>query len=327
MTTEEVLKLLQAEAGYVSGEKLSAALGVSRAAVWKAVRSLRQAGYGIEAVTRRGYRLAASPDRLDAAKIAAVIPDHPWLQNLILLDEAGSTNTYARRLAAEGAPAGTVVLAERQTAGRGRLGRTFLSPAGGLYCSVILRPDAKPEALMHLTAAAAVAAMRAVESSCGLTPKIKWPNDLVCGRKKLCGILTELSVEAESRIVDAVIVGIGINCNQTEFDPAIADMAASLQLETGRPVDRNLLAGNLIHAMYALSLTLFSEKESWLRRFRENCMTVGQDVKLVRGDEVRLAHAEGVGPDGELLVTFADGTAEAVTSGEVSVRGMYGYNG
>ena len=266
-----------------------------------------------------------SKDKLSKRAISRTIPDHPWLKDLVILDEVDSTNTCARSLADAGAGEGTVVLAERQTAGRGRMGRTFLSPAGGLYMSVVLRPTAPPEQLLHLTAVVAAAVLRTVNDVCGLDAKIKWTNDLVCGEKKLCGILTEAVVKPGKQAPDAVIVGIGINCDQTEFDPSIADMATSIRLETGKAADRNALAANLIHAMYAVSLTMLTHKENWLRRFRENCMTVGRDVKLVRGDEVRTAHADGIGEDGELLVTYADGTKDAISSGEVSVRGMYGY--
>lgn len=263
--------------------------------------------------------------KLSKRAIFRTIPDHPWLKDLVLLDEVDSTNTYARSLADSGACEGTVVIAERQTAGRGRMGRTFLSPAGGLYMSVILRPTAPPEQLLHLTAVVAAAVQRTVESVCGVQAQIKWTNDLVCGGKKLCGILTESVMDAGAKTLNAVIVGIGINCDQTEFDPSIADMATSIRLETGKAADRNALAGALIHAMYAVSLTMMTHKENWLRRFRENCMTVGRDVKLVRGNDTRIAHADGIGENGELLVTYDDGTQEAISSGEISVRGMYGY--
>ena len=260
------------------------------------------------------------PDSLDAKKIARAIPDHPWLEHLVILDETDSTNTYLKKLAASGAPEGTVVLAETQTAGRGRLGRSFLSPAGGLYMSVLLRPPEPPEQLLHLTAASAVAVQRSVKEVCGLDTGIKWTNDLVCRGRKLCGILTERDSTG------AVVVGVGINCNQTGFDAQIADMATSVCLETGRPVNRNRLAGLLIHSFFALALTRQTQKEGWLRRFREACITVGRDVRLVRGDETRLAHADGIGENGELLVTYEDDTQDRISSGEVSVRGMYGYS-
>lgn len=260
------------------------------------------------------------PDKLDKIEIAKVIPAHPWLSHLVLLDEVDSTSTYLKTLSAEGAPEGTVVLAERQTAGRGRPGRRFLSAEGGLYMSVLLRPTEPLERLIHLTPAAAVGVLRSVREVCGLEAGIKWTNDLVVGGKKLCGIL------AERDRTGAIVFGVGLNCNQLSFAPEIADMATSLRLETGTPADRNRLAGDLIQMFFTLAHTHQTHKESWLRQYREACITVGQDVRLVRGEEIRFAHADGIGENGELLVTYEDGTKGVVASGEVSVRGMYGYS-
>ena len=233
MTKDEILNMLRSASAPISGEEMSRALGVSRAAVWKAVDQLRQEGYAIEAATRRGYRLAALPDRLDAAVIAGDTG-----ADVHVYEEVTSTNTVARQLAADGCPAGTCVLAERQTAGKGRRGRGFASEAGGLYFSIVLRPGLLPEQIMHLTAMTAVAIRRAILETTGLDVGIKWTNDLVYDRRKLCGILTELSIEAETRTVDYVVAGIGVNCNQTAFAPEIADIAASIRMETeqtGRP--------------------------------------------------------------------------------------------
>lgn len=260
---------------------------------------------------------------LHKSDVEAAIPCHPWLDRMILLDEVDSTNLYAKRLAHDGAPEGTAVIAARQSAGRGRLGRTFVSAEGGLYMSVILRPQQPPEKLRHLTAAAAVAAMRSIEESCGLKTQIKWMNDLLCGGKKLCGILSETSFCGAQP--DFVVIGVGVNANQTVFPPEIADLATSIRLQTGRQAELGALAGNLLHCLYALSLTHQTHRESWLRRYREACVTVGRDVRLICGDEIRPAHADGIGDSGELLVTFPDGTRQAVFSGEASVRGLSGY--
>lgn len=326
MTKQEVLLLLQQAGGALSGEQISRTLGVSRAAVWKAIGQLRQEGYEITAATRRGYRLVRAPDRLDAAQIAQLLCGHPWMQRAVVLDTVDSTNNVARRLAAQGAPSGTTVFAEQQTAGRGRRGRSFYSPAGeGLYCSVLLRPQVQPQKLMHLTAMAAVAAMDAVEAVCGRRVGIKWTNDLVIGTRKLAGILTELSLIAETQETDYVIVGVGINCAQREFPAELAETATSLRREWGVEVCRCTLAAELMRAFSRMETALLTQKEAWLERFAENCVTVGKPVKLVRGDSVRYAHADGIGPDAALLVTYDDGTQEAVASGEVSVRGMYGY--
>ena len=325
MIKEKVISLLLAAQEPVSGEQICKQLGVTRAAVWKAIDQLRQEGYTIEAAPRRGYTLTARPDRLDAALVRSFLPEHPWADRFTVLPSVDSTNNACKKLAAEGAPDGTVVMTGLQTAGRGRRGRTFVSPPGGLYFSVILRPHAKPEVLLHLTAMVAVAAARAVQAASGIYPDIKWTNDLVIGKKKLCGILTELGIEAESREVDYTVVGIGINCDAVTLPPEVAAMSTSLEAETGHKIDRNRLAAALISSLSEMEQALFTGKTDWLREFAAHCITIGQDVKLVRGDEVQLAHADGIDEEAGLLVTYQDGSHGVVSSGEVSVRGMYGY--
>ena len=188
-----------------------------------------------------------------------------------------------------------------------------------------LRPNARPEQILHLTAMTAVAASRAVAAVCGERPMIKWTNDLVFGRKKLAGILTELSLVAETREVEYVVIGIGVNCAQSQFPPEIADIAASIYTQTGKRDVRNALAAALLRELSRMNDALLTEKDAWLREFAENCVTLGREVQIIRGDSVRPAFAEGIGPEAELLVRYPDGTREAVASGEVSVRGMYGY--
>ena len=326
MTKDEVLSFLKESGKPVSGQEMSRMLGISRAAVWKAIEQLRRDGYEISAGTNRGYQLAHSPDRLTREGVLAALGEHPWKNYVQVFDSIDSTNTYARQLAAGGAPEGTVVVADHQTAGRGRRGRSFLSPSGvGVYLTVLLRPQVRPEQILHLTAMVGVAACNAVERVSGLRPGIKWTNDLVYGKKKMSGILTELSVEAETRETSYVVSGIGLNCGEDEFPEELRDMATSIKMETGKPVDRCELAAELIRELERMNRGLFTEKEIWLRQFARDCVTVGQDVKIVRGDEVRFAHVDGIGPDAELLVTYPDGAKDTVSSGEVSVRGMYGY--
>lgn len=325
MTKQKVLSALLRAQQSVSGEQLCRELGVSRAAVWKAIDQLRQEGYAIEAAPRRGYRLTAKPDRLERAQLEDALRGHPWQGRTVVFASVDSTNTVCKRLAAEGAPEGTAVLSVTQTAGRGRRGRTFVSPEGGLYCSVLLRPKSQPEALLHLTAMTAVAAARAIDAVCGIYPDIKWTNDLVLSGKKLCGILTELSIEAETRLVEYVVVGVGINCAAAPLPAPVEQMATSLAAETGRPVDRNALAAALIRSLHEMQQSLFTAREAWLREFAAHCVTLGKPVQLLRGDEVRPAHADGIDEHGALLVTLPDGSREAVSCGEVSVRGFYGY--
>jgi len=252
----------------------------------------------------------------------------PWQDSLLWFDTIESTNTRAKELAAQGAPHGTVLIADSQTGGRGRLGRSFHSPAGtGIYLSLILRPNCSPAELMHLTCAAAVAACEAVEAACGIRPGIKWTNDLVYGRKKLAGILAELGLSPGGTVSYAVI-GIGINCCQTEadFPPELREMAGSLHSVTGQDIDRAQVTAALLDALYRMDQELLTNRCPIMDRYRKSCITLGREISLVKADgSVRHGTALDVDEAGGLVVSFADGSRETVTSGEVSVRGMYGY--
>lgn len=252
----------------------------------------------------------------------------PWLNRLHWFDTIGSTNDEAKRLASRGAPHGTVLLAGHQTVGRGRLGRSFQSPAGkGVYLSVILRPECPPQQLMHLTCAAAVAMCDAVEDAAGFRPGIKWTNDLVFHRKKLGGILTELSIAQDTGLVRYAIIGIGINCTQApgDFAPEIRDMASSLSSVAGRAIPPDALAAAMITRLHRMDAILLTEQASLMQTYRRDCITLGQDIVLIRGEEKQYGTALDIDEEGGLLVRFRDGNIRAVTSGEVSVRGMYGY--
>lgn len=253
---------------------------------------------------------------------------HPWHSSILWFDIIDSTNTRAKSLAAAGAPHGTVLIADSQCAGRGRLGRVFQSPPdSGIYMSVILRPHCLPAALMHLTCATAVATCDAVEETLGFRPGIKWINDLVYDRKKLAGILTELSVNTKTALVDYAVVGIGINCNQTaeDFSSELQGIACSARMVCGKSVDRCYLAAGVIQALEKMSRELFSNQDTIMARYRKDCVTVGSEVAVVRGDDRQYGKALDVANDGSLLVAFADGHTAAVNSGEVSIRGLYGY--
>jgi BirA family biotin operon repressor/biotin-[acetyl-CoA-carboxylase] ligase len=250
----------------------------------------------------------------------------PFRDTLHWYSTVDSTNTLAKHLAQQGAPHGTVLIAGHQTGGRGRMGRTFHSPQGhGIYYSLLLRPDCKAEELMHLTCAVGTAVCDAVEAVTGKRPGVKWINDLVIGKKKLGGILTELSV-APSGDVNYAVVGIGINCTHSaaDFPPELASIATSLAME-GLCADKARLCAAITQALYRLSLELISKKQDIMARYRKDCITVGQDIVVLRSDEKRYGNAIAVEDDGSLLVEYTDGSREAVSSGEVSVRGMYGY--
>lgn len=252
---------------------------------------------------------------------------YPWKDRFHWFDSIGSTNDEATRMAKAGAPQGTVLIADHQTGGHGRLGRSFHSPEGvGIYLSIILRPQCAPQELMHLTCATAVAMCDAVERSAGFRPGIKWTNDLVYQKRKLGGILTGLGLSPKGT-VDYAIIGIGINCCQTEedFPEDIRHMAGSLSMVAGKPIDRSRVAAAMMEALWEMDRDLLSEKASILHAYRGSCITLGQNVVLVRCDETRYGHALDIDEEGALIVRFSDGSTEIVNSGEISVRGMYGY--
>ena len=250
----------------------------------------------------------------------------PWRDTLYWYPVIDSTNTPAKRLAREGAPHGTVLIAGKQTGGRGRMGRSFESPQdAGVYLSVILRPNCPPRELMHLTCAAGAAMVEAVEAASGTRPQLKWINDLVIGAKKLGGILTEMSVD--KGMVEYAVVGIGINCLQQpgDFPPEIADLAVSLSMAAGRQIPPERLAAAMVEALWKMDAVLFREKSRLMAAYKENCITLGKDIQVIRANSLRPGRAVDLGEDGDLLVEYPDGSRELVSSGEVSVRGMYGY--
>ena len=254
-------------------------------------------------------------------------PAYPWKEHLHFFPTISSTNDHIRAMAKAGAPHGTVVIADHQTGGHGRRGRSFYSPEGvGVYLSILLRPQCQPIELMHLTCAVAVAMCEAVENSAGFLPGIKWTNDLVCGKRKLGGILTELGFTPQGKL-DYAIIGVGINVRQHpgDFPEDIQDMAGSLSMIAGHDIPQAKVAAAMMDALHAMSEKLLTGKAAILDAYRKNCITLNQDVVLVRADEKRYGHAIDIDEEGALIVRFADGRTEAVNSGEVSVRGMYGY--
>lgn len=262
------------------------------------------------------------------AVLAALPPAHPWQDRIFCPGVVDSTNTRAKQLAASGAPHGTVVIAGAQTAGRGRLGRSFHSPEGkGVYLSVILRPGCSPAQLMHLTCAVGTAMCGGVEALSGFRPGIKWINDLVCGGKKLGGILTELGLDPRTGQVSYAVVGIGINCRHEalDFPPELREKATSLFLETGTLFDRSHLAAAMVTALSEMDAQLLPQKEALMARYRRDCVTIGQRVRVLGSGAPRPAEALDVDGSGGLVVRYDDGQIQTVTSGEVSVRGMDGY--
>lgn len=332
MSKQAVLTFLRAHGeGYLSGEEVSRALGLSRTAVWKAVDALRKEGYAIEARTGLGYRLEGTPDALTESEIRSFLGRTAVVgRELRCLEEADSTNLYAKRIAMDGAPDGTVVTANAQTAGRGRMERTFQSPRGqGIYLTALLRPDLPAERLLPVTALAGVAVCDAVERVCGARAGLKWPNDPVLENRKLCGILTEMSLEAETGRLQYLVVGIGVNVHQQveDFPPDIREAAASLDQTLGGFVSRPALAAALIEELDKLYAALLAgNTEDYLAAYRSRCVNLGRTVQLLTpGGGREVAEAVDVDDQFGLVVRMADGREKTIRSGEVSVRGLYGY--
>ncbi len=322
----EILKCLKEADGYRSGQELCECLGVSRTAVWKVIRQLQEEGYEIEAVRNRGYRLVESGDVMSEAELKSVIKTCWAGQNIRFCEQVDSTNNEARRLADQGAPHGTLVVAELQTAGKGRRGRFWTSPKGsGIWMSLILRPDFAPEQASMLTLVAAMAVETGIRKITGQDCRIKWPNDIVLDGKKICGILTEMSTEEDC--IRHVVVGIGINVNILEFPEEIGKTATSLALKSGKEIRRAPLVNAVMQAWedyygrYRETLDMSGLREEYNGRL-VNCE---REVKVLapKGEYCGISH--GINDAGELLVELENGELREVISGEVSVRGIYGY--
>ena len=325
---EKILEMLKQEKenGYVSGQELCERLGVSRTAVWKVIRQLKEAGYVIDSVPNRGYRLCESPDVLSHAEVAALLRTS-WLgQKLYCLEETDSTNIQAKRLAEEGAPEGTLVIADMQSAGKGSRGRCWESPKGtGIFMSAVFRPKILPVKASMITLVAAYSIASELRKTYGLDVKIKWPNDIVLNRKKIVGILTEMSSEMD--FIHYIVTGIGINVNMEKFPEELADKATSLYMESGTRFQRAKLAASFLNRMekdyeqFAAQGSLAFLKDA----YNEMLINRGETVRILQYQGEWCGIARGINENGELLVEKSDGTIREVFSGEVSVRGLYSY--
>ncbi len=306
-----LLALLEEE--IVSGELLAERFGVTRAAVWKAVDALRTDGFEIVASPNRGYTLGIC-NRLSAQAIRHYGAGGFELE---VLDATDSTNNTAKTLAAQGRR-NCCVLAERQTAGRGRMGRSFSSPQGcGLYCSLILTPSIVREDCALLTTYTAVAVAESIEELTGARTGIKWINDIWIGDRKVCGILTEASVHFETGDFSYAVVGIGVNVRRAPFPPELQKVAVSLEEATGVIVDRNRLASAILKRMAKTDEELKSR--SYLQRYRSRCFVLGKELEVTRGNERFRAIAVDLSERGELIVETQEGRM-VLQSGEVSTK-------
>lgn len=321
----EILKLLRATDGYVSGQQISEQLGVSRAAVWKAIRRLQDEGYQVEAVRNKGYHIVGTPDVMTKEELDSLMKTRWAGRNILYYETTDSTNLRIRQAGDEGAPHGTLAVADRQTAGRGRRGRTWESPAGSsIYMSVLLRPDIAPNKASMLTLVMALSVAEGIQQ-CIPIIQIKWPNDIIVNGKKLVGILTEMSAQVD--YINHVTVGVGINVNMTAFQEEIADTATSLCLECGHAVKRAPLIAAVMERLEE-NYEIFLETEDLsglMERYSALLVNRDRDVRIIGEKETYQAHAIGIDRTGELIVRREDGTMEKIYAGEVSVRGVYGY--
>lgn len=318
-----ILELLRRQEGFLSGEDIGRELSITRAAVWKGIKKLREEGYEIEAVTNRGYRLTNPETMYNKRELEQGLKTKTMGQTIYFYEETDTTNNRARELALEGAPEGTLVVAEKQTAGRGRRGKVWESPLGtGIWMSLVLRPQIAPTEASVLTLLCGLATAEAIEAETGLSAGIKWPNDILINGKKAVGILTEMDCEMSE--VHFVIPGIGINVNTASFPPEIAEIATSLYLECGKTVSRRRLVHKVLERLEEHYETFLRTGSfaAMLEDYRKHCITLGKEVHVL-GREPFFAEALDITPEGELLVRRADnGKEEVVFSGEVSIRGV-----
>lgn len=325
----DILALLRQSKDYVSGEQLCAQFGVSRTAVWKAMNQLKEEGYQIEAVSRKGYRLLESPDVLSASEILSRLSTKWAGKTLYYLPITGSTNIDAKRYAEAGAPHGTTVVANMQTAGKGRRGKMWQSPEGSaIYMTIMLKPDFPPDKASMLTLVMALSVADAIAEYTGLPSGIKWPNDIVVNRKKVCGILTELNTESD--YIQYVVIGVGINVNNAsaeEFPEEIRQTATSLRIESGTQMSRAALLERVLahfeknYDTFVRTLDLTLLKEAYEKRL----LNLNAEVKVLDPKGEYEGIARGINEIGELIIEKEDGQTVPVYAGEVSVRGLYGY--
>lgn len=322
----ELLRILRESDGYVSGQQLCRHFGVSRTAVWKTVCRLKAEGYEIQAVRNRGYRICEAPDLMTAEEVESRLHTRTLGRNCIYLNRVDSTNNYAKRIAEEGAKEGTLVIAEEQTGGKGRRGRGWIAPRNvNVMMTLLLRPRIQPRNASMLTLLMAMAAVRAIREVTGFQAGIKWPNDVVAGGRKVCGILTEMSSEPD--YINYVVIGIGMNVNQKDFPQEIAGTAGSLSMVLGRDISRAELTARVMEALEEL-YEIFLETEDMSKLCREYnsvCLNIGHPIKVLEPKNEYSGVTDGINEKGELVVKKDDGDIVCVYAGEVSVRGLYGY--
>lgn len=314
---ERVLAVLEENKGKsVSGSEIARSVGMTRSAVWKAVKALREEGYSICAVTNRGYCLSEESDFLSEQSIVPNLRTKALGRKLDVFKTVDSTNNFAKSLAQLGAVHGTTVISEVQTQGRGRMGRSFYAPLGmGIYMSIVLRPELSVEHSLLITSCAAVAVAEAIEKIAGIDCKIKWVNDIYAGKKKLCGILTEAAVNVEQGGLEYAIVGIGVNVQNVTFPKGISDIATSIRMETDEPVSRSVLAAEILNCFEERLETI--KDKSFIEEYRRRSNLIGKRIEVTQNETAEVMDCLGIDEIGRLLVRTNSGEEKALMSGTV----------
>ncbi|MDB6055168.1 MAG: Bifunctional ligase/repressor BirA [Verrucomicrobiales bacterium] len=319
----QILRALRSTEASVSGADLSHRLGISRAAVWARIEEMRRLGYDISASPHLGYKLVSVPDVLHPDELRSRLPESVIIgREIHVYQETTSTNDVVEKFARDGVREGVVVFAESQTKGRGRLGRKWLSPSGkGLWFSILLRPQLRPQCATQLTIAAGTAIRRAISIHTGIEPEIKWPNDILIKKKKVAGILTELNAELDG--IRYLILGIGVDVNQSheDFPPDIRPIATSLSVETKRPILRAELACQLLTELNVEYQKIASKQfHTVAQEWQENCSTLSQQVSIRMGERCVKGVAEALDEDGALLLRTEHGHLERIIGGDVTME-------
>lgn len=319
---KNVLNQLELNRGeFISGEELATSLLVSRTAVWKAIKQLEQEGYSILAVPNKGYCLSCKSDVISEEGIRVNLLEQYNNIPIQVEKTTTSTNHIAKLAAANGAVNGSVFIAEKQTMGRGRLGRTFLSLEGtGIYMSIVLKPKVNAENAILITTAASVAVFRSIKEITKKKTSIKWVNDLYYENRKICGILTEAVTDVETGVIESIILGIGINFSvRKEMIPEdLKDVAGALYHGETEGITRNQLIAEIINQVFKLCMR--TEDRSFIAEYKENSMLLGSDIYILAGEEKTKAKAIDINESGGLVVELEDGTVRILNSGEVSIR-------
>ncbi len=322
----KILKILKDNKNqFISGENLSKDFGITRAAIWKYMNALKEEGYEITSISKKGYKLVNSPDILRYEEVEEYLQTKYIGRNILHYNTIDSTNKAAKSLAIEGIEEGTVIVSEEQTSGRGRLGRSWVSPkSSGIWMSIILKPNISPMMASRVTLIGAAAVHKALEEI-NIDAKIKWPNDIVLNNKKLCGILTEMSGEMDK--LNYIVMGIGLNVNEEDFSDELKNIATSLKIEKNEHINRKELFGKILNNFEILydEFKNHGNIASTVNICRKNSLLLGKEVRVINGMKTVTVKVLDLDEDGELLVEYEDKSKGKIISGEVSVRGLYGY--